>query len=81
MAGSRSRNMRPADGLGGSSGSGLDAMRTASPHKGARESFSLDIPSHRMSGLATIRPELEKETATRLNERVGLLAASEVTSY
>ena len=31
--------------------------------------------------MLTIRTELEEETATRLNERVGLLAASEVTSY
>jgi hypothetical protein len=30
---------------------GLDARRTTSPHRGARESFSLDIPSHRI-GLA-----------------------------
>jgi hypothetical protein len=55
LAGSRSRNMRLAHSLGGSSDSGLDARRTASPHWGARESFSLDIPSHRMSGLPTIR--------------------------
>jgi len=29
---------------------GLDARRTASPHRGVREGFSLDIPSHRTSG-------------------------------
>jgi len=52
LAGSRSRNMRLAHSLGGSSDSGLDARRTASPHWGARESFSLDIPSHRiLSGM------------------------------
>jgi hypothetical protein len=49
LAESRSRNMRLAHNLGISE-IGLDASRTASPHRGARESFSLDIPSHRMSG-------------------------------
>jgi hypothetical protein len=49
LAGSRLRNMRLDHSLGGSSDSGLDARRTASPHRGARESFSLDIPSHRMT--------------------------------
>ena len=43
LAESRSRNMRLAHSVG------LDARRTASPHWGARESFSLDIPSHRTS--------------------------------
>jgi hypothetical protein len=51
LAESRSRNMRLAHSVG------LDAMRTASPHRGARESFSLDIPSHRMSGLVMTLPE------------------------
>ena len=53
LAESRSRNMRLAHSVG------LDAMRTASPHRGARESFSLDIPSHRISEIAGAAQKLE----------------------
>ena len=48
---SRSRNMQLAHSVG------LDARRTAFPYRGARESFSLDIPSHRISESATTLPE------------------------
>ena len=41
LAGSGSRNMQLADSIG------LDASQTASPYRGEREGFSLDIPSHR----------------------------------
>jgi hypothetical protein len=45
---SGSRNMQLAHSIGIAE-IGLDARRTTSPHWGARESFSLDIPSHRIS--------------------------------